>query len=62
MIHTVDRPKIAAALAEEMARQGGAAVFVQINTGPSRKGRCAPRSGRRFIEACRCEYVFTLKA
>ncbi|MFG1464768.1 YggS family pyridoxal phosphate-dependent enzyme [Xanthobacter sp. DSM 24535] len=54
-IHTVDRPKIARALAEEMARQGRRLpVFVQVNTGAEpQKAGILPQAADAFIAQCR---------
>ncbi|TCT06755.1 YggS family pyridoxal phosphate-dependent enzyme [Aquabacter spiritensis] len=54
-IHSVDRPKIARALAEEMARQGRRLpVFVQVNTGAEpQKAGVLPEAADAFIAACR---------
>ncbi|MFG1301976.1 YggS family pyridoxal phosphate-dependent enzyme [Xanthobacter sp. V3C-3] len=55
VIHTVDRPRIAAALAEEMARQGRRPrLFVQVNTGAEpQKAGVLPESADDFIAECR---------
>lgn len=57
-IHTVDRPKIAAALAEEMARAGRAPkLFVQVNTGAEpQKAGILPEAADAFIAECRERY------
>jgi pyridoxal phosphate enzyme (YggS family) len=57
-IHTVDRPKIAAALAEEMVRQGRRPrLFVQVNTGEEpQKAGVAPAEAVAFVGRCRSEY------
>jgi pyridoxal phosphate enzyme (YggS family) len=54
-IHTVDRPKIAAALAEEMARAGKKLkLFVEVNTGGEpQKAGVLPESADAFIAECR---------
>jgi pyridoxal phosphate enzyme (YggS family) len=54
VIESVDRPKLAAELAKEMARQGRRpACFVQINTGEEeQKAGVAPREADAFIRAC----------
>jgi len=54
-IHTVDRDKIAAALAAEMARQGRRLrLFVQVNTGlEEQKAGIDPREAVAFVERCR---------
>jgi len=54
-IHTVDRPKIAAALAEEIARQGRKPrLFVEVNTGgEAQKAGILPEAADDFIRECR---------
>jgi pyridoxal phosphate enzyme (YggS family) len=54
-IHTVDRLKIAAALAEEMAARGRKPrLFVQVNTGDEpQKAGIAPRQAESLLSACR---------
>ncbi|MBB5754119.1 YggS family pyridoxal phosphate-dependent enzyme [Prosthecomicrobium pneumaticum] len=54
-IHTVDRDKIAVALAAEMARQGRRPrLFVQVNTGlESQKAGIDPREAVAFVARCR---------
>lgn len=54
-IHTVDRPKIAHALAEEMRRQARhLPVFVQVNTGAEpQKAGVLPADADSFIPLCR---------
>ena len=56
-IQTIDRPKIAAAVAAEMAKQGRALeLFVQINTGEeSQKAGIAPKEAHAFVAYCRDE-------
>jgi len=55
VIETVDRPKLAAALAREMARQDRhPACFVQVNTGEEpQKAGVWPGDADAFIKACR---------
>ena len=55
VIHTVDRDKIAAALAVEMTRQGRRPrLFVQVNTGAeSQKAGVDPREAVGFVTRCR---------
>ncbi|HHN68132.1 MAG TPA: YggS family pyridoxal phosphate-dependent enzyme, partial [Thermopetrobacter sp.] len=55
VIHSVDREKLAAALAKEMERQGRhLPVFVQVNTGEEpQKAGVAPADADAFIRACR---------
>ncbi len=62
VIHTVDRPKIAAALAEEMARQGRMLpVFIQVNTGAEpQKAGILPHQADLFITACRESFGLNL--
>ena len=54
-IHTIDRPKIAQAIADELARQQRRIeLFVQVNTGEEeQKAGIAPRETAAFITACR---------
>ncbi len=55
VIHTVDREKIAAALAAEMVRQGRTPrLFVQVNTGlEPQKAGIPPREALAFVDRCR---------
>lgn len=57
VIHTVDRDKIAVAIAEEMARQGRRLkLFVQVNTGEEpQKAGIPPREAAAFVARCRDE-------
>lgn len=54
-IHTVDRPKIAQAIADEMARAGKRlTLFVQVNTGEeAQKAGVAPTEAAGFVRRCR---------
>ena len=54
-IHTVDRPKIAEALAKEMRRQAKALkLFVQVNTGREpQKAGLDPDEADEFLRTCR---------
>ena len=56
-IHTIDRPKIAEAIAAEMARQGKRLeLFVQVNTGEEpQKAGILPREAPAFLRLCREE-------
>jgi PLP dependent protein len=56
-IHTVDRRKIAAALAGEMAAQGRQPrLFIQVNIGEEpQKAGVAPREAEGLLSACRDE-------
>ena len=58
VIHTVDRPKLAAELAREMEkRDRNLPVFVQVNTGEEpQKAGVWPGEADAFIEACRNDY------
>jgi PLP dependent protein len=58
VIQTVDRPKLAAALAKEMAKQDQQrAVFIQVNTGEEpQKAGVWPADADAFIAACRTEH------
>jgi pyridoxal phosphate enzyme (YggS family) len=55
VIETVDRPKIAKALAGEMKRQGREIeLFVQVNTGAEpQKAGVMPEETDQFVELCR---------
>ncbi len=55
VIETVDRDKIAAELARQIARQGKTPrLFVQVNTGEeAQKAGVAPRETVRFVADCR---------
>ncbi len=54
-IHTVDRPKIAEAIAREMSKQGKhLKLFVQVNTGREpQKAGINPEDADAFLKACR---------
>lgn len=54
-IHTLDRPKIARAIAEEMKSQGKRLrLFVQVNTGEEpQKAGIAPADAAEFVRLCR---------
>jgi len=58
VIHTVDRPRIAEALAAEMVRQGRRPpCFVQVNTGAEpQKAGIDPHEADSFIAACRTQW------
>ena len=55
VIHTVDREKIAAALASEMKKQGrNPALFIQVNTGSEpQKAGIEPTEAEAFHQLCR---------
>ena len=61
-IHTIDRPKIAAALAEEMARLGRRPqLFVQVNTGAEpQKAGVLPEAADAFLARCRDEFALEI--
>ncbi len=54
-IHTIDRPKIAEAIAAEIARAGRApALFIEVNTGGEpQKAGVAPKDADAFVAYCR---------
>jgi PLP dependent protein len=56
-IHTIDRPKIARALAEEMAKQGKPLqLFIQVNTGEEpQKAGVMPKEAAALLRLCREE-------
>jgi pyridoxal phosphate enzyme (YggS family) len=56
-VHTVDRPKIARVLAEEMARQGRRLrLFIEVNTGEEpQKAGVMPREAAALLDLCREE-------
>ncbi len=58
VIQTVDRPKLAKALAEEMAKQDRRpACYVEVNTGAEpQKAGIPPEEVGAFLETCRTEY------
>jgi pyridoxal phosphate enzyme (YggS family) len=62
VIQTVDRPKLAAELAKEMARQGRRPdCYVQVNTGEEpQKAGVLPADADAFIETCRVEHGLPL--
>lgn len=57
-IHTVDRPKIARAIAEEQQHQAKRLkLFIQVNTGEEpQKAGIAPADVAAFLAACRDEF------
>lgn len=61
-IHTIDRPKIAAAIADEMAKQGRALeLFVEVNTGGEpQKAGVLPEAADGFLAQCRDEFGLTI--
>ena len=63
VIETVDREKLAAALAAEMAKQGKAPrLYVQVNTGEEeQKAGVIPPEADAFIKACRETHGLTIE-
>jgi PLP dependent protein len=61
-IHTVDRPKLAAALAAEIARTGKRPkLFVQVNTGSEpQKAGVLPEAADAFLAECRDVHGLTI--
>ncbi|NJM33806.1 MAG: YggS family pyridoxal phosphate-dependent enzyme [Rhodomicrobium sp.] len=57
-IHTLDRPKIARVIADEMAAQGRKLkLFIQVNTGREpQKAGVAPDEAEAFYRQCRKEF------
>jgi pyridoxal phosphate enzyme (YggS family) len=57
VIETIDREKLARALAKEMARQGSRPrLFIQVNTGEEpQKAGIGPRQTDALVELCRSE-------
>lgn len=56
-IHSIDRPKIAQAIAAEMAKQGRRLkLFIEVNTGEeAQKAGIAPKDTVAFVRQCRDE-------
>lgn len=63
VIHSVDRPKLAAELAKEIRKQGRAPkLFIQVNTGAEpQKAGVLPEEADAFLGACRDEYGLTIE-
>jgi PLP dependent protein len=63
VVHSIDRPKIAAALAEEMSRSGKRPrLLVQVNTGEEpQKAGVMPSETDAFVTRCRDEYGLTIE-
>lgn len=61
-IHSIDRPKIAKAIADEMGKQGKTLqLFVQVNTGEEpQKAGVMPRDAKAFVAMCRDELGLSL--
>lgn len=62
-IHSLDRTKLAHALADEIARTGKSpTLFIQVNTGEEpQKAGVAPQEAREFIHLCRDELKLPVK-
>jgi len=62
-IETVDRPKLAEALAKEMTRQGRKLdCFIEVNIGNEpQKAGVAPEAADRFIADCRARWALNLR-
>ncbi len=58
VIHTIDRDKIAAAIAKEMQKQGKMLkLFVQVNTGGEKqKAGISPEEAVEFVARCRSKF------
>jgi pyridoxal phosphate enzyme (YggS family) len=63
VIHTLDRPSLAEALAKEIAKQGKAPrLLVQVNTGEEpQKGGVIPSEVDAFIETCRTRHGLNIE-
>jgi pyridoxal phosphate enzyme (YggS family) len=63
VIHTLDRPSLAEALAKEIAKQGKKPrLLVQVNTGEEpQKGGVIPTEVDAFLEACRTKHGLTIE-
>ncbi|MBO1041938.1 YggS family pyridoxal phosphate-dependent enzyme [Brucella pituitosa] len=63
VIETVDREKIAAALAAEIKKQGKSPkLYVQVNTGlEEQKAGIAPKETIAFVERCRNEHGLSIE-
>ncbi len=62
-IHSLDRPKLAHALAGEIAKSGKApTLFIQVNTGEEpQKAGVAPKQTAAFVSLCRGELNLPVK-
>jgi pyridoxal phosphate enzyme (YggS family) len=63
VIETVDRPKLARALAEGMEKTGARPdCFIQVNTGEEeQKAGVAPEQAETFVKTCREEFQLPVK-
>lgn len=62
VIETIDRPKLARAIAEEIARQGRSPrLYIEVNTGDEpQKAGIAAQAADVFIRQCREEFGLTI--
>ncbi len=62
VIHTIDRDKIARAIADEIQRQGKhPKLLVQVNTGEEeQKAGIAPKDALAFVARCQSEFSLTI--
>ncbi|HVT55868.1 MAG TPA: YggS family pyridoxal phosphate-dependent enzyme [Xanthobacteraceae bacterium] len=62
-IHTIDRPKIADAIAAEIAKQGRRPkLFIEVNTGAEeQKAGITPDLADEFVRACREQYGLAIE-
>ncbi len=62
VIHTIDREKIARAVASEMEKQGKRReLFVQVNTGEEpQKAGVMPGEAKAFVQKCRDDFGLTI--
>jgi pyridoxal phosphate enzyme (YggS family) len=58
VIETLDRPRLARALADEFQRQGRSTkLYIQVNTGEEpQKAGVAPAQADAFVESCRTDF------
>ncbi|WP_428032158.1 YggS family pyridoxal phosphate-dependent enzyme [Ancylobacter sp.] len=65
VIHTLDRPSLAAALAKELRREGAPRaprLLVQVNTGEEpQKAGVTPQEADAFLAACRVEHGLAIE-
>lgn len=62
-IHSIDRPKIARAIADEAGKQGKQLeLFIQVNTGEEpQKAGVMPRDAAAFVDLCRNELHLSIE-
>lgn len=62
VIETLDRPRLAEAIADQIARQGRSpGLYVEVNTGgEAQKAGVSPADADGFIKACRERYGLTI--